>query len=51
MDLSNENVVHVKDGEVEYIQFKRLLEYSDVIIHAFSVGKDVNFKGMKIVDG
>lgn len=51
MDLSNENVVHIKDGEVEYIQFKRLLEYSDIITHAFSVGKDVNFKGMKIVDG
>ena len=28
-DLSNENVIHVKNGNVEYIQFRRLLEYNN----------------------
>ena len=30
MDLSNENVIHVKKGNVEYLQFRRLLEYKDI---------------------
>ena len=43
-DLSNENVVHIKKEEVQYLQFKRLLEYSDIISHAYSIGTDVNFR-------
>ena len=30
-DLSNENVIHVKKNGVEYLQFRKLLEYSDII--------------------
>ena len=43
-DLSNENVVHIKKEGVQYLQFKRLLEYSDIISHAYSIGTDVNFR-------
>lgn len=43
-DLSNENVIHVKKAEIEYLQFRRLLEYSDIIEHAFSLGLDKNFR-------
>lgn len=43
-DLSNENVVHIKKEEVQYLQFKKLLEYSDIISHAYSIGTDVNFR-------
>ena len=44
MDLSNENVIHIKKDGVEYLQFKRLLEYKDIINHAYSLGKEVNFR-------
>lgn len=43
-DLSNRNVIHVKDKEVEYLQFRKLLEYKDVIHHAYALGLDVGFK-------
>ena len=44
MDLSNENVIHVKKGNVEYLQFRRLLEYKDIISHAYSLGANMNFR-------
>lgn len=47
MELSNENIIHVKNGNIEYIQFKKLLQYNNVITHAFSIGKDVNFRSVK----
>ena len=47
MDLSNENIVYTKTDKTKYIQFKKLLKYSDIITHAFSVGTDVNFRGTK----
>lgn len=37
MDLSNENIIHVKKGDVEYVQFKELLKYSDRVQHAYSL--------------
>ncbi len=37
MDLSNENVVHVKKNGIEYIQFKKLLEYEDILTHCFTL--------------
>lgn len=47
-DLSNENVIHIiKDG-VEYIQFRKLLEYDNIITHAYSLGTDLNFRTAKI---
>ena len=43
-DLSNENVVHINKDGVQYLQFRKLLEYSDVITHAYSIGTEVNFR-------
>ena len=43
-DLSNENVIHIKDEKLEYLQFRKLLEYKDVIRHAYALGLDVGFK-------
>lgn len=42
MDLSNENVIHVKNGDVEYIQFKKMLEYKN-IVHAYAL-KPLDFR-------
>lgn len=44
MDLSNENVIHIKKDGVEYLQFKRLLEYKDKINHVYTLGVDWNFR-------
>ena len=43
-NLSNENIVHVKHGDIEYIQFKKLLEYSNVLTHCFTL-KPLDFAG------
>ena len=42
--LSNENIIHVKNNGIEYIQFKRLLEYQDKIVHAYTIGIDKNYR-------
>lgn len=42
-DLSNENMVQVSYGDVEFLQFRRLLEYRDKITHAYSL-KPLDFK-------
>ena len=44
MDLSNENVVHVKKNGIEYLQFRRLLEYKDKIKHAYTLGINNDFR-------
>lgn len=44
MDLSNENVIHVKKDGIEYIQFRKLLEYQDNIAHAFTVGVNNDYR-------
>ena len=43
-DLSNNNVIHVKKDGVEFLQFKKLLEYGDKINHAYCLGIDRNFR-------
>lgn len=43
-DLSNDRVIHIKKGEVQYLQFRKLLEYKDIINHAYSLGTNVNFR-------
>lgn len=43
MDLSNDIVIHQKKNGVEFLQFRKLLEYKDVIKHAYTIGLDVNF--------
>ncbi|MBQ2937296.1 MAG: peptidoglycan editing factor PgeF [Clostridia bacterium] len=46
-DLSNKNIVHViKDG-IQYLQFKKLMEYKDVISHAYSLDTSMNFRTAK----
>lgn len=47
-DLSNKNVIHIKKNGVEYLQFKRLLEYKNEIKHAYSLGIDKNFRTINI---
>ena len=37
MDLSNQNVIHVKKNGEEFLQFRKLLEYKEVK-HAYSLG-------------
>lgn len=39
MDLSNENIIHIKKDEIEYLQFKKLLEYDSSLIHAYGIKK------------
>ena len=46
-DLSNENVIHVKKDGIEYLQFRKLLEYKDVINHAYSLRIDRNYRTTK----
>lgn len=36
-DLSNENVIHVVQDDIEYIQFRKLLEYEDILRHCFTL--------------
>ena len=43
-DLSNENVIHIKNKNTEYLQFRRLLEYKDKITHAYTLGIDKNYR-------
>ena len=47
MDLSNENVLHIHKDGVEYLQFKKLLAYQDIINHAYSLGIDKNYRTAK----
>lgn len=35
-DLSNKNVIHIKKKDIEYIQFRKLLEYKE-LVHAFTL--------------
>mgnify|MGYP002516722206 CR=1 FL=1 len=44
MDLSNENIIHVKTKNNEFIQFRKLLEYKDILTHAYSLGINLNFR-------
>ena len=44
MDLTNKNVIHVKKNGTEYLQFRKLLEYNDIISHAYSLGIDKNYR-------
>ena len=49
-DLSNENVIHIKKDGIEYLQFRKLLEYDDIISHAYAIGLDKNFRTAKSKD-
>lgn len=47
-NLSNENVIHIIKDEVQYLQFRKLLEYDNIITHAYSLGTNLNFRTAKI---
>ena len=47
-DLSNKNVIRINKNGVQYIQFRKLLEYKDIITHAYSIGTDVNFRTARV---
>ena len=48
MDLSNENMIHVKKGDIEYLQFRKLLEYQDKVIHCYTLkGNNNDYKEIK----
>ena len=47
VNLSNENVIHIQKEGVEYLQFRKLLEYEDIINHAYSLGIDKNYRTAK----
>ena len=36
-DLSNSEILHIKDGDIEYLQFRKLLEYKDKINHCYTL--------------
>lgn len=36
IDLSNENVIHKKNKEIEYLQFRKLIEYKE-IVHCYTL--------------
>ena len=44
MDLSNENVIHVEKEGIQYLQFRKLLKYSYIITHGYSLGIEKNFR-------
>lgn len=47
-DLSNENIVHITQNGIQYLQFKKLLEYNNIITHAYSLGINMNFRTAKV---
>ena len=47
MDLSNQKVLHVKKSNQEFLQFKKLLQYSDTISHAYSLGINKSYRTFK----
>ena len=48
MDLSNDKVIHQKRNGIEFLQFRKLLEYKNILNHAYSLGKNVNFRTAKV---
>lgn len=42
--LTNDQVVHIIKENAQYLQFRKLLEYENIITHAYSLGLDVNFR-------
>ena len=47
LELTNETVKHIKKENIEYLQFKKLQKYSNIISHAYSVGIDKTYRTFK----
>ena len=46
-DLSNKVILHIKKQGIEYIQFKKLLQFDDIINHAYGIGLNRNYRTAK----
>lgn len=45
VDLSNNTMIHVKKGNIEYLQFRKLLEYKDSVQHCYTLkGQNNDYK-------
>lgn len=45
LDLSNETMLHVKKGNIEFLQFRKLLEYGEKIAHCYTLkGENNDYK-------
>lgn len=44
MNLSNDVVIDIKNEKQEFLQFKKLLKYSSLISHCYSLGVDKNYR-------
>lgn len=44
MNLSNQNVIHQKIDGVEFLQFRKLLQYQNILSHAYTIGTKVNYR-------
>lgn len=55
LDLSNEEMIHMKKDGIEYLQFRKLLSYQDLIVHCYTLkGIDVQpyeFSKENLIDG
>lgn len=45
--LSNDVITYVKNKDQEYLQFNKLLKYSDIISHCYSLGIDKSYRTSK----
>jgi len=45
--LNNNTVNHIKSENIDYLQFKKLQKYNNVIFHGYSVGIDRDFRTFK----
>ena len=44
MNLTNKEIIHKTGENIDFIQFKRLLEYQDIIAHAYTLkNPKINF--------
>lgn len=49
-DLSNKNVIQLSNGDIEYLQFRKLLNYSDKLEHCYTMKPlDFNVKNIQEV--
>lgn len=46
--LTNKSVIYIRKENQEFLQFRRLLKFSDIIEHAYSVGIEKNYRTFKI---
>ena len=41
-NFTNEKIIHVKDGKIEYLKFRRLEEFSDKLVCVFAIRGEAN---------